>query len=68
MSTKVATTETDEAKQELAEVIANLGKGPRDPAAMRKAAERMDRMREATFKRVGLLDVAVPFIRELRDR
>ena len=68
MSTKVATTETDEAKQELAEVIANLGKCPRDPDAMRKAAERMDRMREATFKRVGLLDVAVPFIRELRDR
>ena len=68
MSTNVATTDTDEVKQELSEVIANLGKGPRDPDAMRKAAERMDRMREATFRRVGLLDVAVPFIRELRDR
>jgi hypothetical protein len=68
MSTKVATTEADEAKQELVEVIANLGKGPRDPDAMRKAANHMDRMREATFKRVELLDVAVPFIRELRDR
>jgi hypothetical protein len=66
MSTKVAT--NDEATQELAEVIANLRKGPRDPDAMRKAAERMDRMREETFKRVGPLDVAVPFIRELRDQ
>lgn len=66
MSTQLSA--TDDAKQELADVIANLGKVPRDPEAMRKAAERMDRMREKTFKRVGLLDVAVPFIRELRDR
>lgn len=54
-------------KNELAEAIANLGK-PRDQEAMRKAAARMDQMREETFKRVGLLDVAIPFIRELRDQ
>jgi hypothetical protein len=66
MSTELHRPQTEDAKQ-LAEAIANLGK-PRDPEAMRKAAERMDRMREETFKRVGLLDVAVPFIRELRDR
>jgi hypothetical protein len=65
MSTEIS---TDEARHELEDLIANLGKRPRDLEAMRRAAERMDRMREETFKRVGLLDVAVPYIRELRDR
>ena len=66
MATEISNTE--EAEHQLEDIIANLGKRPRDLEAMRKAAERMDRMREETFKRVGLLDVAVPFIRELRDR
>ena len=47
--------------------FANFGKGPRDPERMRKAAERMDRMREETRKRVGTVEVAVKFIRELRE-
>jgi hypothetical protein len=38
----------------------------RDPEAMRRAAERMDRMREETFRQHGLLDIGVPAIRELR--
>jgi hypothetical protein len=38
----------------------------RDPEAMRRAAERMDRMREETFREHGLLDFGVPAIRELR--
>ena len=67
MSTELHKPLTNDAQQ-LEDLIANLGKRPRDPEAMRKAAERMDRMREETFKRVGLLDVAVPYIRELRDR
>lgn len=66
MSTEHHKPLTEDAK-ELQEALANLGR-PRDPEAMRKAAARMDQMREETFKRVGLLDVAVPFIRELRDR
>lgn len=66
MATEI--TNTDEAKHRLEDIIANLGKRPRDAEAMRKAAERMDQMREETFRRVGILDVAVPFIRELRDR
>lgn len=41
--------------------------GIRDPAEMRKACERMDRVREQIRQRHGLLDVAVPSIRELRD-
>ena len=33
---------------------------------MRKAAERMDRMREETYRLHGLLDIGVPAIREVR--
>ena len=39
----------------------------RDPERMRKACERMDRMREEIYRRHGILDIAVPAIRELRD-
>ncbi len=38
----------------------------RDPEAMRRAAERMDKLREETFRRHGMLDIGVPAIRELR--
>jgi hypothetical protein len=38
----------------------------RDPEAMRRAAEGMDRMREETYRQHGLLDIGVPAIRELR--
>jgi len=38
----------------------------RDPEAMRRAAERMDRMREETYRQQGVLDIGVPAIRELR--
>jgi hypothetical protein len=38
----------------------------RDPEAMRRAAERMDRMREETYRQHGVLDIGVPAIRELR--
>ena len=39
----------------------------RDPEAMRKAAERMDRLGEQIYQRMGLLDIAVPYLREARD-
>ena len=42
--------------------------GIRDPEAMDRACERMDRMREEVFKRNGILDIGVPAIRELRDQ
>jgi len=41
--------------------------GVRDPVAMRRAAERMDRMREEMRQRIGNGDLAVPLIRETRD-
>jgi predicted DNA-binding antitoxin AbrB/MazE fold protein len=39
----------------------------RDPEVMRQAAERMDRLAEQIYKREGLLDIAVPYLRESRD-
>jgi hypothetical protein len=42
-------------------------RGVRDPEAMRRAAERMDRMREQMRQRVGNVNLAVPLIRETRD-
>ncbi len=52
---------------ELQEAADNAAKGIRDPEAARLARERMDRMREEIRKKHGLLDIAVPSIRELRD-
>jgi hypothetical protein len=46
----------------------NAAKGVRDSEAMRRAAESMDKISEEIRKRNGLLDIAVPYIRELRDQ
>ncbi len=55
--------------QELDDVLAKLVKGERrDSEAVRLACESMDRMREEIQKRVGIVDIAIPAIRELRDR
>jgi hypothetical protein len=58
---------TPEIMAELQEGIERAMKGIRDPEAMRIACERMDRIREEVYRRNGLLDFAVPTIRELRD-
>lgn len=47
--------------------LARAMKGQRDPDAEREACERMDRMREEIRQKHGLLDIAVPSIRDLRD-
>ena len=52
---------------ELQEAADRAAKGIRDPDAMRKACERMDRMREELYQKHGLLDIAVDLIREGRD-
>jgi hypothetical protein len=57
---------TPELLAEFEAAIANVMSGKRDPEAMRRAAERMDRMREETFRKYGVLDIGVPAIRELR--
>lgn len=41
--------------------------GIRDPEAMRRACERMDRMRKKVRKTRGLFDIGVAAIRKLRD-
>jgi hypothetical protein len=51
---------------ELDEVLSDLATGRRDPEAMKKAARDMDRLREETRKKMGMVDVAT-LIREGRD-
>jgi len=55
-----------EVDAELQEAIRRAMSGVRDPEEMRKACERMDRMREEVRMREGVLDIGVPSIRELR--
>jgi hypothetical protein len=52
---------------ELTHAIENVVRGIRDPEAMRRAAERMDRMREEMRQRTGQVSVAVELLRESRD-
>jgi hypothetical protein len=52
---------------ELDNAVQDLIKGVRDPAKMRQAAEEMDRTREAIYRRLGLVEFAVPTVRALRD-
>ena len=57
---------TPELEAEFQAAVRQAMSSRRDPEAMRRAAERMDRMREETFREHGLLDLGVPAIRELR--
>ena len=57
---------TPELEEEFTEAVRQAMSAKRDPEAMRRAAERMDRMREETDRQHGLLDIGVPAIRELR--
>jgi hypothetical protein len=52
---------------ELQAAAERAAKGVRDPEIMRKASERMDRLREEIRRQHGILDIGVPAIRELRD-
>jgi hypothetical protein len=57
---------TPELEAEFQAAVRQAMSSSRDPEAMRRAAERMDRMREETYREHGLLDIGVPAIRELR--
>lgn len=52
---------------ELKSAIANAERGIRDPSQAKKAAERMDQMREELRERIGTVDIAVELIRDARD-
>ena len=54
-------------RRELEEVVARLLKGDRDPVAMRRVREDMNRMREETRQRIGTVDLAVELIRDARN-
>jgi hypothetical protein len=58
---------TPELLQEVSNSIQTSLSNVRDPELMRRAAERMDRVREEIYERVGLVDVVVPILREIRD-
>lgn len=64
MSTETPAT----SKHELENVIARMMTGQRDPDVGKKAREDMDRMREETRKRIGMVDVAVQLIRDARNQ
>ena len=63
----IDTSITAEAMAALQLAADRASKGIRDPEAMKKAAERMDRNREAVRAKVGVLNVAVDLIRSGRD-
>ena len=65
-ATKTTADVPSELDAELQEAIRWAMSGVRDPEEMRRACERMDRMREEVRRREGVLDIAVPAIRELR--
>jgi hypothetical protein len=56
------------ARGELEESVRRLLAGVRDPEAMRKAAERMDQMREELKTRIGTFEVAVDLIHDARNQ
>jgi hypothetical protein len=60
----MATTPTATDLQEAAESAA---KGRRDPAAVKKACEEMDRIRADVKRRLGVVEVAVDLVREARN-
>lgn len=51
----------------LQEAADQAAKGIRDPAAMRKASQRLDALRKTVEKRVGIVKVAVDLVREARE-
>jgi len=56
-----------EVMTELQDAAEKLARGIRDPEAAKKAAERMDRMREENRKLFGVENVGVDLIRQTRD-
>ena len=67
----MATTETNhvfppEVRAEIEAAVRRSMSGVRDPEAMRRACERMDRLSEEVRRQHGVLDIGVPAIRELR--
>jgi len=58
---------SEEWHEEMKRLIQMAYSRNRDPEIMRQGAESMDRLREQIYKREGLLNLAVPLLRESRD-
>jgi hypothetical protein len=65
MTTSIVSDASSELEGALAQ--ASLPMRQHDPEAVRKACERMDRMREELRERVGTVDVAVELIHDARN-
>ena len=61
----VVAVETSQKSQAVLDKLANGN--PLDPETYARIRKRADRIREEVFQKHGLLDIAVPAIRELRD-
>ncbi len=66
MSTE--TSRTAEGVNDLQDAVERLIKGIRDPEIIQKACDDMDRMREETRERIGIVEVAVDLIRDARNQ
>jgi hypothetical protein len=52
---------------ELQEAAVQAARGVRDSKAIRRACERMDRLREENRRRFGIQNIGVQIIRAMRD-
>ena len=50
------------------EAALKRAKGVRDPETLKKVIEEMNRSREETRKRIGIVNVAVELVRDARNR
>lgn len=57
-------TDSTSALRDLEEALSNEP----DPETMRKACEDMDQLREETREKIGIVDVAVEFVRDAHDQ
>ena len=57
-----------ELRAEFEDAVRRAMSGQRDPEAMRKACEHMDRLREDIQRQYGIQDIGVDLIRELRGQ
>ncbi len=53
----------DEVEESLRIASSNV----RDPEVMRRASDRMDQLRESIRQRVGVVDLVLPALREMRN-
>lgn len=67
MKTLTPSTISRDLMVELQNAAEKAAKGSRDPEAMRKASQDMDRLSEPIRRKYGVLDIGVPAIRELRE-